>query len=84
MKLHEFVDKWKTDEKKQVEFQLPTPGGSNVVKINQSVHTAYLGDFINEYIKHHRVPFWKKGGGWAIVDKRFRYELNQISLIWYE
>lgn len=84
MKLREFIDKWRTDEKRQVEFQLPKSQGSKVVKINQSVHTADLGDFINEYIKHHRVPFWKKGGEWAIVDKRFRHELNQINLIWYE
>ena len=77
------LDKWATGEKRKVKLDIVLPyDGHGTVDIISSVNKAPMGDFMEEYIKHLTVPWYRRGPDWRYINRKLKQVLNQITMEW--
>ena len=81
MNFVEFYDKYKTDKKEIQEVKIVGLIGQDKAKVMTTVHEAFLGDLIKDYIIHLNTPWYKKDWSWTDVEKRLRELLNSWGIV---
>ena len=82
MNLTEFRSKWRTNEIEEVDMLIVCNGTEHTIKMPRNVHSAPLGDFLDEYISHIKTPRWRRDSDWKYVKNRMKDALNYIILEW--
>lgn len=79
MTLDEFKSKWITGEA-EVECIIVNLNPQIKHKRPGFVHSAPLGDFLNDYLEHISIPWYRKNWDWKLVKRLMLDKLNGISL----
>lgn len=77
MKIDELYTKW-LNGPEEIDATIANAPGNQTIKIVRNVHRAPLGDFLEAYIQHTKVPRWRRGWDWEIVNDIMKRALNTM------
>ena len=84
MTLRQWKKKWATGTIEGGPGRLVNVEGEPTISVNMERHEAPMGEFIKEYVNHLRIPWWRRGPFWKLIEKWMRKELDQVGrLEWH-
>ncbi len=85
MTMDEWTSKWATGITDDVPGKVVNVPESPDITLRMERHTAPLGDFIKEYVNHLRIPWWRRGHYWSLIEGWMREKLNKSggTVVWH-
>lgn len=76
MTMDEWRSRWNTGVVEDVPTRVVNVEGDQQLTIKMELHEAPMGDFIKEYVNHLRIPWWRRGHYWSLIEEWMREKLN--------